>query len=501
MNQDKEVVLLTGASGSMGHETFLRLWEQREKYDLVLLLRPSKKNKKQFRSYEKSAGIAQFPGSGVARGNGLKIVWGDALDRENLEEACTGIDWCLHTMALISPAADRDPEMTWKVNTEVTRNLVDIVESTDPDGIRMVYIGSVAQYGDRLPPVHVGRTGDPLIPSRYDMYAISKIAAERAVMESRIKHRVSLRQTFIMIPDLFSLMDPIMFHQPLWSMMENITARDAGRMLAACLEIPGDSGFWGGYFNISGGPGCRITYLEFMDRIYRLLGINYQRVMERNWFALKNFHMQFYEDTGSLNDYLHHWEGGQVMDDYIAEVWKKLSWYMKLAAWYSRHLPPFRWIVELATRIQLRRLSEKKRGTMHWIRHNDTGRIEAFFGSLDAWKEIGDWSTLSPDMDHSQPYQRLDHGYDESKQLLGLDDLRQAARFRGGDVENKKWDGDLDQKLQWHCARNHRFTLTPRSVLKGGHWCMECIAPPWDYSHMSRENPFAAQIFPLSKGE
>ncbi|MCP4313132.1 MAG: hypothetical protein GY790_17880 [Bacteroidetes bacterium] len=73
-------------------------------------------------------------------------------------------------------------------------------------------------------------------------------------MQSRIRYRVSLRQTFIMIPGLFSLMDPIMFHQPVNSFMENITSRDSGRLMVNTLEVDDDSGFWGGYYNISGGP-------------------------------------------------------------------------------------------------------------------------------------------------------------------------------------------------------------------------------------------------------
>ena len=53
MGERKEVVLLTGASGSMGFETFRLLWEQRSRFDLVLLLRPSRKNRKLFRRYLK----------------------------------------------------------------------------------------------------------------------------------------------------------------------------------------------------------------------------------------------------------------------------------------------------------------------------------------------------------------------------------------------------------------------------------------------------------------
>jgi len=99
---DKQVVLLTGASGSMGFEAFKLLWEKKDLFDIVLLLRPSKKNKRNFGRYAD---------------NGLKIVWGDALNQGDIEEACKGIDWCLHTMALISPEADRNPEMAHKVNS------------------------------------------------------------------------------------------------------------------------------------------------------------------------------------------------------------------------------------------------------------------------------------------------------------------------------------------------------------------------------------------------
>ena len=152
----REKILLTGASGSMGFEAFKLLWEKRDQYDIVLLLRPSGKNKKKFREYVKLA----------SRVGSLKIVWGDVLNRADVEEACGGIDWCLHPMALISPEADRNPEMADKVNARGTRYLVESIEAEGPDRIKMIYIGTVAEYGDRLPPVHMGRTGDPVLPSK-----------------------------------------------------------------------------------------------------------------------------------------------------------------------------------------------------------------------------------------------------------------------------------------------------------------------------------------------
>jgi nucleoside-diphosphate-sugar epimerase len=484
MTKKREKVLLTGASGSMGFEAFKLLWEKRDKYDIVLFLRPSGQNKKKFKKYVKLA----------SRAGGLVIVWGDVLNREDVEEACRGIDWCLHPMALISPEADRNPEKAYKVNARGTRYLVESIEAEDPDRIKMIYIGSVAEYGDRLPPVHMGRTGDPVIPSIYDYYALSKIEGEQAVMQSKIRYRASLRQTFIMIPGLFSLMDPIMFHQPIHSHMENITARDSGRLLVNCLDVDKDSDFWGEYHNISGGPQCRITFLEFLDSIYAMLGIRYRKVMERRWFALKNFHMQFFEDSAKLNQYLHHWGGGQTQEDFFREVWRNLPRYLKATAWASKHFPPYRWIVESATRAQLKKLAYMKDGTMGWITHGDEGKINAFYGSLDAYKKIPAWDEQMPPLDHGKGYKRLGHGYDESKKLLEIADLQKAAEFRGGTLTGKSWNGDMHVALTWTCCRDHSFKLTPHAVLKGGHWCHACISSPWDYDTLLAKNPFAAQV-------
>ncbi len=475
---NRQVVLLTGASGSMGFEAFQLLWKKRDQYRIVLFLRPSGKNKKRFRNYE---------------GEDLKIVWGDAQNREDVAEACRGIDWCLHTMALISPEADRRPEMAYAVNAEGTRYLVEAIEAEGPDRIKFVYIGSVAEYGDRLPPAHVGRTGDPILPSIFDHYAISKINGELSVMESKIRYRVSLRQTFIMIPGLFSLMDPIMFHQPIHSFMENITARDAGRLLVNCLDMEEDSPFWGEYYNISGGPRCRTTFLEFLDAIYSMLGIDYRKVMERNWFALKNFHMQFYEDSGKLNEYLHHWEGGYSMEDFFKAVWETMPWYLKGTAWCCKHIPPYRWMVERITFGQLKKLSMKPDGTQYWIGHGDEAKINAFYGSLDKYEAIPGWDGEIPSLDHDQPHQRLDHGCDETAEKPELGDLQKAAQFRGGSLTSAGWSGAMDEKLSWSCCQGDAFQLTPHSVLKGGQWCMDCIAPPWDYDAFMDKNKFASQ--------
>ena len=494
MGDRRERVLLTGASGSMGFETFKGLWDRRHRYEIVLLLRPSRKNKMKFRAYEAAAGIAHTRGAGTVSGDGLKIVWGDALNREDVIEACRGIGWCLHMMALISPAADRDPETAHRVNYLATLAIVEAIEAQDPEGIRMVYIGSVAEYGSRLPPFHVCRTGDPVAPSEFDSYALSKINAELAVMQSRIKHRVSLRQTFIMIPKIFSLKDPIMFHQPINSYMECINARDAGRLMVSCLDQQDASPFWGGYYNISGGPGCRTINYEFLRRLYSLMGLRMERVMDRNWFALKNFHMMFYEDAELLNGYLGHWEGGLTMEDFYGIVRQNLPWYLKVTAVMCRLSPPYRWLIEKLTRMTLKKLAMEPDGTLCWIREDKQDKIRAFFGSGEQFRAIPGWGKDMPPMDPDLPCRRLDHGYDESKEQLSWEDLKQAARFRGGVLADTPWDGDMHRKLSWECCLGHSFDMTPHAVLKGGHWCPDCMALPSKTAEIIGKNHFLGQL-------
>jgi len=500
MNKNKEVVLLTGASGHMGFEAFKLLWQKRDRYDIVLLQRPSRINKKLFSEYELQAGIVPTRGPGIVQGNGLKIVWGDALRREDVEEACRGIDWCLHLMAVIPPEADRDPDNTEKVNREATGYIIEAIEAQDPERIRMVYVGSVAQYGDRLPPVHTGRVGDPLLACRYDHYSPTKTGSELSLMESGIRHWVSLRMTFIMIRDIFSLLDPILFHQPLNSYMENITVRDAGRMLVRCLDMNNESRFWRNAWNVSGGPACRTTYLEFLDRIYRMAGLDYRRVMERRWFALKNFHMCFYEDASALDHFLNHQEGGETQEDFYRQVWDAFPGYLKLTGWLNRHCRPFRWLVERITRLKLRRLAGRETGPLGWIRNGDEGRIGAFYGSMEAFRNIPGWDAEMPSLDHHREYIRLGHGYDESAGKLDSEDLQKAAAFRGGSLVSREWDGDMFSPLEWRCCRGHTFKMKPDTVLKGGHWCMECFSRPADYPDIAGQNPFMAQVV-LSRGD
>ena len=143
----KKTVALTGASGTMGYQGFLELYSRKDKFNIVILLRDSEKNRKKFQKYMSDSAV--------------KIVWGDLTKYEDVLKMVTGVDYVLHVGGMVSPAADYYPVRTLKTNISAAENIVRAVKTQpDPDAIKVVYIGTVAETGDRNPPIHWGRTGD-----------------------------------------------------------------------------------------------------------------------------------------------------------------------------------------------------------------------------------------------------------------------------------------------------------------------------------------------------
>ncbi len=496
----KTCVVLFGASGTMGFEVFKELWQQRDQIDLVLLLLPAPREKKMFAGYEKAAGIRSIPGRGVVQGSGLKIVWGDATQYDDVVEAIRGADWVLNAMAFISPAADYYPDKAQAVNTTAVQHIVNAIQA-EPDGaarIRFVHTSTVAATGDRPPPIHWGRVGDPLKPSIFDYYAVTKIAGERIVLESGIQHWAVLRMTFIMPTNFSALMrlrDPIMFHMPIDAHMENISASDAGHGMANALQIPDESGFWRKVFNMGGGPGMRLTAGEYQNLAVQLLGLSgIEAVSERKWFALRNFHMQYYLDSSAANDFLHYWRDD--MESYKQRLLESMPLSFTILRAASRKIQFVRRLVENKVRTALQHLAgEHRNGPLHWYKQRNQARMTAFYKDYAAYEAIPDWGVEMPQVNQPEVALVLDHGYDEHKARLDLGDLRQAAAFRGGECLSADWDGELYAEIDWRCAHGHSFTGKPYTILKAGHWCPKCAPPPWNYDLEAKINPFFAQVW------
>lgn len=478
----KKTVMITGASGNMGFAGFKEIFAEKEKYNLVLLLRDSQKNREMFAPYSNDSS--------------LRIVWGDLGVYEDVLDAVTGADIVLHVGGMVSPAADYYPKQTLKTNVEAAENIVRAVkEQPNKDEIHLVYIGTVAQTGDRNPPIHWARTGDPIKISIYDHYAISKTIAESIFAESGLKRWVSLRQSGILHPGILNNFDPIMYHVPFNGVLEWATLEDSATlMLRLCADdIP--ENFWRSFYNIGSGAQYRLTNYEFEEFLLDTINMGpTKKLFEPNWFILRNFHGQWYADSDKLDDILK-FRHNLPVRQYFKRLGESLPAYFKLAKLAPRGLVK-KLLMKPVTKTPVY-------GTMHWIENNNTERINAYFGSRENWENIGSWDKFEVKRPTTK-VSLLDHGYDEAKPTNELDiqDMKKAAAFRGGDCLSDTMEkGDLFTPLKWKCAHGHEFAMSPNLALKGGHWCPEELPFPWDYDKEARVNPFFAQVWHPIHGE
>ena len=484
----RPVVFMTGAGGGMGYESFKAMLPDLGRlYDLVILVRDSDKNRKLFERYIGKPGIL--------------VKFGDLLNKEDVFDCVKRSDLCLHIAAFVSPQADYYPKKAMENNYGSTRNIIEAIYSAGKaESYKFVYIGTVAETGDRMPPIHWGRVGDPIKPSMYDYYAVSKVAAERYVIESGLNYWVSLRQTGIIGPAMAKIRDAIQFHNCIDNVLEYVSDRDSGRAMRnlCAFDAEGtlDQSFWGHIYNIGGGESCRVSTGEMYKIMYGKLGFkSLDPIIEPKYYATRNFHGHYYLDSDKLENYLHFRSDSMqyFYDAYLKEMGAALY-----AGKAVTRLPKGQQLMGSIIKKTFRPLMYSEHGTKHWLDANMEEHIDAYWGSKAAWEAIPekysdmerftDWETVVP----------IDHGYDESKPEaeLSLEDVQGAAKFRGGALLSEEMrTGDWRSKLRFRCAFGHEFEASPRLVLEGGHWCPECERRSWNYGKRARVDPFFAQVW------
>lgn len=357
----------------MGWAGFQELYKRKDRFDIRLLARDSKKNHKMLDKYANDPSVT--------------VIWGDLVKYEDVLEGVKGADYVLHVGGMVSPAADYFPEKTLKVNVLSAENIVKaVLAQPNADDIKVVYIGSVAQYGDCNPPYHWGDVNAPQTPAKYDMYALSKIRAEKVFAEAGLKNWVSLRQSGILYPGILKVVNPTAFHVPVGGVLEWATIEDSGRLLAQVCEDWVPAEFWNQAYNISSGEQYRMTNYEFETRLLNGLGLpGPEKVFKPEWFALKNFHGMWYTDGDKLEDFLH-FRANTPIDEYFATMKSKLPWFYSLA-----FLAPA-WAVKFFMKPYA---FEKGMGTQWWV-ENDPEKFEAYYGSREAYDAIKSWDDVRP---------------------------------------------------------------------------------------------------------
>jgi nucleoside-diphosphate-sugar epimerase len=234
--------LVTGGAGSVGREVSLRLaarGHQVRVFDLP--------------------GCDFSPLRGAA-----EVVTGDITDPSAVRPAAAGIDVALHLAAILPPHSERDREITLAVNVQGTANLIAALAEVSPDA-RLVLSSSVCVYGDtraRPPPVSVS---SPLHAS--DVYAESKIGAERLVQAGPLAHTI-LRISGVSVPAFWA--PPEVWPFCAEQRIEFICRADVVQALIACVEREDAPRR---VYNVAGGPTWRMLGREYVSRFNEVMGL------------------------------------------------------------------------------------------------------------------------------------------------------------------------------------------------------------------------------------
>lgn len=470
----KKTVFLTGATGTMGEETLKQLLARSSRFKVRVLARPSDKNRQLLKKYMCPA---------------LEIVWGDMSDYDTILRCVTGVSYVLHVGAMVSPMADDYPEQTLYTNIGSTLNIIKAIKAQpDPDAVHFAYVATVAMAGQRLEPIQFGRVGDPINPSCFDYYALSKVFCEMTLFDSGLKHWVSIRQTGQHPSNKAAGELPIVTHQPPNNVLEWSTSIESGICMANLCEDWVPKSFWRKAYNLSSGKDYRLTTWELMDINLGAFGIALKDIQDSRMMAKYNFHGHYYTDSDLLDDILHfrcipasvYWEG-------VRDEMRRMAANPMIRAMFPTAEQMYAHNIEIG---------RKRMGTYWMFENNEENWIKAFFGSREQQAAIPSFAD-GYDLHHpSEEPTYLDHGYDESKGLenLTLDDLKNAAKFRGGECLAEEVP-DIYTPIKWKCADGHEFMLSVNAVLHGGHWCPECLRNEWPYGRIAKENPFFAQVW------
>lgn len=475
--KEKKTIFITGGTGTMGTQVIKELLKRTQRFQLRLLVMNTKKERKK---------VAIFRWN-----RHIEIIYGNLKDKDTIYAGVNGADFVLHLGAIVSPMADDQPKECMRINYGSTKHLIQAIQAqSNAEHIGFVFIGTVGEIGARPFPIHWGRVGDPLKPPIFDYYSLSKVAAEREVIESGINKWVVLRQSGMLPIHKNAQHDPIIFHQNLNNALEWTTAEETGRLLANICESWIPDSFWKKVYNVGGGEKWRFTHFEFLEKLFAPLNINPRHLFNPQDLALYNFHGHWFTDSDHLNDITHF--------RYLApeDYFRKTSHLVKIIRripFLRRKLP-----TELSLKEEFSKLAHKERGPQWMLENKKIDWIKAFWGSMDKKNGIKSWESGYELIQLSKTPVLLSHGYDEFKPAseLDLSEMQKAAHFRGGLCLSKSMvKGDLYTPLEWQCHNHHKFTATPYLILKAGHWCDECQKPAWDYATFAKQNPFFAQVW------
>ena len=291
-------ILVTGATGTIGKATILKLTEQ-DRFEIHAFIRNSRKN----RNFAKSLV------------NKVHFIYGDISKKTDVDELTSAYEAVIHLAAIIPPNDVKDPDKTRAVNYLGTKYLIDQVRTINP-GTFFLYASSVAVYGDRLENPNI-RVGDPTHALEFEVYAQTKIDTEKMIMSQEMDWTIFRLSAIIGAAN--HRMSYIMFHMPLATPMEISSPEECANAFVYGLDHRAE--LTGKIFNLSGGKASQIQYKELLEKSFHIYGLGKLNFPE-HCFAEKNFHCGYFTDGDDLEAILAFRMGG--LEDYFHALRKKI---------------------------------------------------------------------------------------------------------------------------------------------------------------------------------
>jgi len=490
-------VTLTGATGNMGREALAELvkLENIEKVK-ILVLPDDKKRKKEVikRCKENKAKI--------------EVVYGNLKDLETCRKIVEDVSYVINLAAVIPPKSDKHPQWAIDCNELGVKNLIQAIEECK-DQPKLIHTSTVALYGNRNHLHPWARVGDPLLVSPLDVYSITKLRGEFAVLESSIKNWAVLRQSAMLHTHMLAdnMGDGLMFHTCFNAPLEWVTAHDSGVLIANIIKKDSEKdlkqNFWKQVFNIGSTDTNRVTGFDTLNDGFKLIGGSAKDVFKPYFNATRNFHGVWFFDGHRLNDLFDY--VSQDVSDYWKQIGKKY-WYYK----FGKIVPK-----RVISRFAIQKLFKDDNSPAYWYKHNDTAKLVAFFGGKEEYEKLPrKWKDFNLLVDGKAPngqvldYQALkdiknakllDYGFDINKKdsEISIDDLISVAKMHGGKLLSKEFkSGDIYKKLKWQTQDKETFEATAFSVLKAGHW-FNCtyVDYAWDFDRLRKKDKLFAQAW------
>ena len=480
-------IAITGATGNMGQAVVAALRDV-DFIDNIKVLSHNGKRTKRLLKANKSLidKITLVEGS---------LASADACDR--LVKDC---DVVLNLGAVIPPRSDQNPKAAVECNEKGTDALVAAIERLETQPA-LIHTSTVALYGDRRKPHLYGRVGDPLLVSPLDIYSATKLRGEFRVLESNIKKWVVLRQTAMLYASMLgdNIHDGLMFHTRFNAPLEWLTAHDSGLLIKNMLTKMNDGtvpeSFWKKCYNMAGGKINRSFGVDTFNDGFAIIGGCAKDFFKPQYNCTRNFHGMWYSDGDELNELFEYQT--QSVSDYWREIGEAHPSFK-----CAKHVPK-----RIVGHFAVKRLLKDKNSPSYWANSGDEARITAHFGGMEKYKalEKADWSDVLPseedyamreDGDNAEP---VFYGFDFAKkdEDITIDDLKSVAEAHGGRLVSEAFEtGDVYEKLEWETQDGERFTATPYTVLRAGHWFNPIYTSyVWDFDRLSKKDKVFASLW------